>query len=81
MKTIKNRSSAAASDSRIAQLEILVDELIKDCPQETRIRSYMKAAGLPYSSDPIIRMNCVLEALNGAKGRRIKRGGEHDTNP
>lgn len=80
MKSIKKRPAVDSFEIRIAQLENLVDELIKESPQEARIRSYMKAAGLPYSSDPIDRMNCVLQALDGAKGQRPKRDGEHGQN-
>lgn len=80
MKPIKKRPAVDSFEIRIAQLETLVDELIKESPQEARIRSYMKAAGLPYSSDPIVRMNCVLEALDGARELGPNRGGEHGQN-
>lgn len=66
MKSNKTRVPFFSSDERITRLEILVDELIKEKPQESRVRSYMKAAGLPYVEDPIERMNSVLTALNGA---------------
>jgi hypothetical protein len=49
------------------RLEDLVDELVKESPQESRIRTCMKAVGLPYTADPIERMNCVLTALEGAR--------------
>lgn len=64
--------------NKLEQLEDLVDELIKESPQEARIRSFMKAAGLQYSEDPIERMNSVLTALDGARSRGARKGGGHD---
>ena len=60
-------------DLRIQQLETLVDELIKDSPQEATLRSCMKAVGVAYSVDPVVRMHRVLEALEDAKARIKKR--------
>jgi hypothetical protein len=54
-------------NKQLTCLEDLVDELVKDNPQETRIRTCMNAAGLPYTTDPVERMNCVLNALEGAR--------------
>jgi len=74
-KDSKKHGPVVSSDTeRLARLECLVDELVKDSPQETRIKSYMKAAGLPYNTDPIDRMNCVLEALDDAKATHAKAG-------
>lgn len=74
-KDLKKHGSVVSSDTeRLARLECLVDELVKDSPREARIKSYMKAAGLPYSADPIDRMNCVLEALDDAKTTHAKAG-------
>jgi hypothetical protein len=56
-----------APDTLMTQLEILVDELIKNAPHESRVRTCMEAAGLTYSVDPIARMNTVLEALDGIR--------------
>lgn len=67
MKSNKRNSSVDLSNGRIAQLEVLVDEMIKDSPHENRIRGYMKAVGLAYDADPIVRMSSVLEALEGAR--------------
>ena len=60
-----------ANLGRLQQLEGLVDELIKMSPQENRIRSYMKAVGLPYSDDPMERMDSVLTALDDASLRTV----------
>ena len=47
------------------RLEELVDELMKQKPQEERIKTYMKNVGLEYNADPIIRLSTVLQALDG----------------
>lgn len=48
-------------------LEELIDELIKDNPEETIVRLHMKAAGIRYTTDPVSRMSLVLEALEAAR--------------
>lgn len=80
MKTTKIRHNDTALDVQISNLENLVDELVKESPQETRIRAYMKAAGLPYSEDPIDRLSRVLAALEGARAVGRDRGGETEQN-
>lgn len=45
-------------------LEALVEELIKDQPEEKIVRERMSAAGIEYSRDPIDRINKVLMALH-----------------
>jgi hypothetical protein len=47
----------------LRSLEILVDELIKDMPQEEIVRTQMEAIGLEYKLDPVERLNAVLQAL------------------
>ena len=53
--------------SRLDHLEELVDELIKDKPQEQIVKIHMKAAGLVYSADPLDCMNQVLTAIESAR--------------
>jgi hypothetical protein len=48
---------------QLHHLEDLVEELIKDKPEDTLIRTYMRAAGLKYTEDPIERMNLVFSEL------------------
>ncbi len=45
-------------------LETLVEELLKDAPEEKVVRTCMSAAGIPDSKDPIDRINKVLLALH-----------------
>lgn len=63
-------------DDQVAKLEILVDELIRSSPREDRIQSYMQAAKLPYSADPVTRMTTVLGALDKIRGGKREKMGE-----
>ena len=51
-------------EQRVNQLEALVEELLKDVPAEQTIETRMKALGIAYTSDPVERINRVLEALH-----------------
>jgi hypothetical protein len=44
-------------------LEMLVDELIKEQPREEVIQEQMEQMGLSYKTDPVDRLNDVLQAL------------------
>jgi hypothetical protein len=41
----------------------LIEELLLEKSEESRIRTLMEAAGLTYIEDPIERMNVVLQAM------------------
>ncbi|RYZ72378.1 MAG: hypothetical protein EOP05_11065 [Proteobacteria bacterium] len=58
---------SAQKYSALDHLEDLIDELIKDNPEETLVRLHMKAAGMKYSSDPVSRLSTVLTALEQAR--------------
>lgn len=45
-------------------LEVLVEELLKDDPEETLVQKCMIEVGIPDSKDPIDRINKVLMALH-----------------
>jgi len=45
-------------------LETLVEELLKEAPEEKVVQNCMSAAGIPDSKDPIDRINKVLLALH-----------------
>jgi hypothetical protein len=49
---------------KLGILETLVEELLKESPQESVVTQCMAAAGIPDSKDPIDRINKVLLALN-----------------
>jgi hypothetical protein len=49
---------------RVSQLEALVEELLKDSPVEPIIEKQMNDLDIPYTEDPVERINRVLEALH-----------------
>lgn len=52
------------TDGKLEILETLVDELLKEQPEEKIVSRCMKTAGIPDSHDPIDRINKVLLALH-----------------
>lgn len=48
---------------QIAQLERLVDELMKTKPNQSNVQTYMKMAGLAYTTDPVEQLSSVLSYL------------------
>lgn len=50
--------------SRLSDLELLVDELLKPMPEEQKVQSYMRKVGLSDPGEPIGRLQTVLELLN-----------------
>lgn len=48
----------------------LVEELMKQKPQEERIKAYMQNVGLEYESDPIARLTLVLQAIEAKEKSR-----------
>ena len=50
--------------NRVEMLEELVEELLKDTPQEQAIQVKMKKLDLEYTEDPVERINRVLEVLH-----------------
>jgi hypothetical protein len=55
---------SAMNTDRVGQLEALVEELLKDSPTEPIIEKQMKELDIPYTQDPVERINRVLEALH-----------------
>ena len=60
-------SELASIDQRVGQLEQLVEELLRDNPTEPLIEKQMKELDIPYTDDPVERINRVLEALHPHK--------------
>ncbi len=54
-------------NQRVGQLEALVEELLRDNPTEPLIEKQMKELDIPYTDDPVERINRVLEALHPHK--------------
>jgi hypothetical protein len=50
--------------SRLEILEDLVEELLKEEPEEERVQEYLQMAGLSNTTDPIDRIREVLQALD-----------------
>ena len=50
--------------TKLRILETLVEELLKDTPEEDIVRDCMTAAGIDDTRDPIDRINKVLHALH-----------------
>lgn len=57
----------------IETYENLVEELLKDHPEEQRVEAYMKKIGLDYTIDPLKRINQVLMALHSEKNQTEKK--------
>ncbi len=55
------------NDESIETYENLVEELLKDQPEEERVEAFMKKIGLDYTIDPLKRINQVLMALHTEK--------------
>jgi hypothetical protein len=53
------------------ELTFLIDELMKENPNQTVIRKLMVGQGIPYSVDPITQMGTVLTLMD--QGRTVKR--------
>lgn len=47
-----------------SNLQLLIDELIKDHPNQKLVKKIMIDSGIPYSSDPITQMGQVLTVMN-----------------
>jgi len=59
-------------EKRVNKLESLVEELLRDTPIETTIETKMKQLEIEYTSDPVERINRVLEALHPYKALGIE---------
>ena len=64
------RASSRPRVTKLSDLESLVDEMIKLAPREEFVRERMTALGLNYSSDVVVRMSTVLEALERIRSPR-----------
>lgn len=51
------------TEGRLTALEGLVNELMKTSPEEEKIQTFLKEAGLNDPKDPLARIHAVLDAL------------------
>lgn len=60
--------------NRTANLEVLINELLKERPNKEKIKDLMNKSGLKYSTDPIEQMSSVLTLMQNtpAKIRKEK---------
>lgn len=49
------------------EYEVLVQELMKDRPDQNLVRRLMLKQGLPYTPDPIEQMSVILKAMEQPK--------------
>lgn len=54
---------AQPENNKIA-LERLVDELMKDTPNNQTVKQLSKSLGITYSVDPMTQMSTVLHSMN-----------------
>lgn len=52
-------------------LEMLVDELMKDKPNKQMIKKLSTKLGLNYSVDPLTQMSTVLQSMNAVYMRQL----------
>lgn len=60
------------NNESIETYENLVEELLKEQPEEQVVEAYMKKIGLDYTQDPLKRINQVLMALHSEENSEKK---------
>jgi hypothetical protein len=58
------KDAQESDPSHLHQLEELVEELLKQTPDEKRVKEFMNRSNMPYVNDPFERLNMVLKALH-----------------
>lgn len=74
MKKSNSKESAESSE----QLAQLIDELMKDQPNQSLVRKMMLVQGIPYSADPRTQMGTVLSLMDQGLGARRVRKSERE---
>ena len=62
----------------IQHFEELVDELLKDDPNEHQVKALMEKLQLDYNMDAVNRITLVLEKMNKLVFESRNKKGEHD---
>ncbi len=60
------------------QLVQLIDELMKDQPNQSLVRKMLLVQGIPYSTDPRTQMGTVLSLMDQGLGARRVRKSESE---
>lgn len=58
-----------------ALMQELVEELMKDAPDSEKVEQLSKKLNIPYSLDPVIQINTVLQSID-----RMNNGQKPDLN-
>lgn len=62
-KSLGNGGYMKLSEDRLQAIEVLVNELLKSSPEESKVQGFLKKAGIEDPKDPVARIESVLEAL------------------
>jgi hypothetical protein len=76
MKKSPTRLSPSLEDP--ADLQKLIDELMKDHPNQAVIRKMMLGQGIPYSTDLRTQMGTVLSLMDQGLGAKRMRKSERE---
>ena len=70
---MKRPSSESGTDPGLnaQEYKVLVDELMKDQPDQALVRRLMRKQGITYTQDPIAQMSLVLKSM-GTKPSKTK---------
>lgn len=60
-------ATRAKGELSAEEYQLLVDELMKDAPDQNLIRKLMSKQGLPYTQDPISQMSLVLQSMSTSR--------------
>ncbi|WP_413289383.1 hypothetical protein [Bdellovibrio sp. HCB337] len=63
----------AKQETSQQDLEKLVDELMKDQPNQQLVKKLSTKLGMDYSVDPLIHMSTVLQSMNNVYLRQQRR--------
>jgi hypothetical protein len=66
------RDCAKQEDNQ-RDLELLVDELMKDQPNKQTVKKLSAKLGMDYSVDPLTHMSTVLESMNNVYLRPLRK--------
>jgi hypothetical protein len=74
----KNSTRMTLDSSKPADLQELIDELMKDRPNQALVRKMMLVQGIPYSTDLRTQMGTVLSLMDRGLGAKRVRKSERE---